>query len=132
MPALPDELYNHLIDLCADHFRRVDDREAILLPSLSTWDGFARIEWEGNPRAFTARLIYQLPGDELKRVLRALVVGHAAQQAVDAACARIDTAVALKTAPQPAPLTAYYRETADLLAGPRRRRARGPRCDGLR
>ena len=142
MPALPPPLYEELLQLCEPLFRLPDERDGLLLPVLSTWPGLGGVRWEGSPRSFTARLIYQLPGAELKRTLESLgsAVGDTGQ--IAALCRRVDDALAL-TISAGGPLHAYYRQSVERLSAPQfqldRRFVRltllldqGPDAQGLR
>ncbi|MGB1249445.1 MAG: SUMF1/EgtB/PvdO family nonheme iron enzyme [Candidatus Promineifilaceae bacterium] len=94
MPALPQELYQDLITFCEPHFRRVDERDALLLPLLNMWSGFSHIEWHGSSHTFVTRLIHQLPHAELETVLNSLAhdAGIDQQTTLDTLCQRLNTA----------------------------------------
>ncbi|NCF69164.1 MAG: SUMF1/EgtB/PvdO family nonheme iron enzyme [Chloroflexi bacterium] len=127
MPALPPKLYEEILKLFEPHFRLAGDRDAQLLPILSNWKGFGAIDWSGSARSFTARLIYQLPGDELQGVLLHLNTGYEGSQQAARLAARIDAALALASdkgaddavESVASQLRPYYQETVLRLSAPR-------------
>ncbi len=119
MPALPPDLFATIVHLCEPYFRLPGDRDASLIIPLSTWEGFSSIDWQGNPRAFATRLIYQLPGPQLKAVLKALTVGSQAEAEIVAICDQIDAALGLTNKPIRSPVIRYYQDLVTLLSSPR-------------
>jgi formylglycine-generating enzyme required for sulfatase activity len=90
-----------------------------LLPALSGWPGFSKIQWEGSPDAFISRLVYLLPGEPLKAALRSLLIGHQGEKQVAMLCDRIDAALGLVVDAATDPLVAYYQEMIQTLSAPR-------------
>ncbi len=119
MPALPPDLYDEIVRLCSPLFRTEDDRDALLLPVLSTWEGFADIIWRGSERSFTNRLVHQLPGDPLKQVLSRLLLGVQAEPEITSLCQQIDAALALSQTTAPGPLPAYHQYWVQELSATR-------------
>lgn len=118
MPALPPDLYEEIVALCAPLLWRDRRRAAQFLVPLSDWPNFDQIVWEGSPRTFTTRLIYQLPGARLKQTLRALLVGHQDEQGITAICQQIDAALNLTDTKTTEPLLAYHQERVAELSAP--------------
>ena len=122
MPALPQTLYQDLIKFFEPHFRRADERDTILLPVLSLWDGFPTIEWHGSSRTFVTRLLYRLPHSHLLTVIRELDdnVGVLQQQTIDALVERINASQGiLSNAPnEPNNLHIYHKRLAEKLCAP--------------
>lgn len=90
MSYLPEELFDEIVLFLTPHLRLRDDREGILIPILNLWEGYGSIEWEGQPRAFTTRLVEKLPLDLLKSVIRRMPVGVDQKQLAESLCVRID------------------------------------------
>ena len=127
MPALPPDLYDEILRLCEPHFRLPGDRDAQLLPILSSWEGLGEIDWSGSARSFSTRLIYQLPGDALQEVLLHLITGYEGTRQAAGLAARVDAALALAsgkgadggTESVTALLQPYHQETVARLSAPR-------------
>jgi formylglycine-generating enzyme required for sulfatase activity len=119
MPALPSDLFEELVQLCAPLFRQREDRDAQLLIPLSTWTGFETIEWEGNPRAFTTRLVHKLPGIQLKDALRHLLVDHHAEERIADLEKRVDDYLGVTEEPSSEPFARFYQMAVAELSEPR-------------
>ncbi len=119
MPNLPPDLFQTIVQLCEPHFRLAEDRDAYLLIPLSDWNGVGRIDWTGSPHTFTTRLVHQLPGLQLKKVLYSLLTGHQTKQDIVALCAQIDAWLDLSSTQSEAPLKKHYEELVQLLSSPR-------------
>ncbi len=119
MPALSPALFNEIVQLCSPHFRLQDDRDALLLIPLSTWEGFADIIWTGSERAFTTRLLYQLPGSQLQAVLQHLLVGYQAEEKIHSLIDQIDADLKASEIASGEPAVRYYQRAVKQLSGPR-------------
>ncbi len=81
MPTLlPPELATEIREFLEPYFRREIDRLDQLSIPLAAWDGYGRLTFEGSSYDFSGRIVQQLPGEQLKDVLRALTSASGEQE----------------------------------------------------
>jgi hypothetical protein len=121
MPVLPPDLTEELVAHLAPLFRLQDDRDARLVAPLGDWPGYDDILWSGSGRAFTARLVRQLPPPRLHAVLDALQRSDNLDGDLAAQWRRrVDAAQGLLGGGAPEdPLLGYQRYLAERWAKPR-------------
>ena len=75
MPALPPPLFSDVLSVLTPHLQTEDDRRALLAPLFSALPLYQRINWAGDARAFTVRLIELLSRAQLVETMEALPIG---------------------------------------------------------
>ncbi|MEM7799145.1 MAG: hypothetical protein AAF633_08150 [Chloroflexota bacterium] len=72
MATTESQLANDIVAYCVQFFRKQDDRDAVLMMVVNYWPDQDLIEWDGNARLFTTRLVALLPKAVMLDVLKEL------------------------------------------------------------
>ena len=102
MPKLPIKLFDAAVEQLLPFMATPGERQAELIPLLSSEPVFARIDWQGPSRVFTVNLVSLLSRDQLIAVLTRLPVGEPMRSNIKVLCTRIATEELSTSAPQTA------------------------------
>jgi formylglycine-generating enzyme required for sulfatase activity len=120
MPTLPPELATEIRQFFEPFFRREIDRVDRLSVPLGAWDGYSRLTFEGSTYDFSARIVHDLPGEQLKDVLRSLTSASGEQEKERIAdfCTAVDQAEQLLAAAAADSLRATHQSAVRELSSP--------------
>jgi len=118
-PNLREEIVWFLTPL--REFKLPQDRIDLIDPYLTGWNGRHELDFSGAPHPFFERLVRDVPGPQLERVLKSLHIGEEGERQAASLCQRMAQALAVvaqvdNQSADAQPFVAYYRQTAERLA----------------